>query len=189
VNTSLWVNARAFPRAWIVHDVEVLPTLQHRAPRELERRTREVWFPGGVARPLLHQAVIETDEPVNAVIPPADTNAEYCHLRTARPQRVDLDVRLQQPGVVVLSDLYYPGWLAMRVDEQGNQIEPLRIFRTNRFMRGVWLPAGKHRVSFRYHPTDFYVGAAISVLAWLGLVLAMTAVLVQRNLRKHKPQL
>jgi hypothetical protein len=180
-NTSLWMNPRGFPRAWIVHDIEVLPPLRHSTPRTLDRRTREVWFPGGVARTLLHQAVIETEEPVKAVIPVGDTDAEHCHLRSALPQRVDLDVQLQQPGVVVLSDLYYPGWFAMRVDEQGNQIEPLPVFRTNRFMRGVWLPAGKHRVSFRYYPTDFYLGAAISVLAWLGLALAMTVVLVQRN--------
>ena len=93
---------------------------------------------------------------------------ETCHLTLAEAQRVDVHVRLEQPGLLVLSDLYDSGWLAILRDPQGNRIESLPIHRTNRFMRGVWLPAGQHHVSFLYRPRDFYAGAAISVLAWLG---------------------
>jgi hypothetical protein len=170
-NASLWVNSRAFPRAWIVHQIEVLPTLRHRTAAELDRRTRAVWFPDGVARDLRNQAVVETDEPVEPLRPVEDPQAEYCRLVRAEPQRIDLDVHLQQPGLVVLSDLYDPGWLAMRIDEQGNRIERVPILRTNRFMRGVRLPAGTHHLSFRYRPVGFYVGAAISILTWLAVAL------------------
>jgi hypothetical protein len=175
-DTSLWVNPRAFPRAWIVHDFEVLPKLRHNTPVELERRTREVWFPGGVARDLRNQAVIEADEPVEplvAVAPAADEDAEHCRLTSAGAQQVDLDVLMRQPGLLVLSDLYYPGWIAMRVDRQGDEIERLPVFRTNRILRGVRLPAGAHRVSFRYRPLDFYAGAVISTMAWLGVAIAV----------------
>jgi uncharacterized membrane protein YfhO len=120
--------------------------------------------------------VIEADEPVEplvAVAPAADGDAEYCRLTLAGAQQVDLDVLLQQPGLVVLSDLYYPGWIAMRVDEQGDEIERLPVFRTNRILRGVRLPAGSHRVSFRYRPLDFYAGAVVSTMAWLGVAIAV----------------
>jgi uncharacterized membrane protein YfhO len=117
--------------------------------------------------------VIEADEPVEPVGPATDVAEESCRLTSVTPQRLDLDVQLQQPGLVVLNDLFYPGWVAMRVDEQGNEIERLPVLRTNRVMRGVRLPAGSHRLSFRYRPLDFYVGAAISVVAWLGVAIAV----------------
>ncbi|TVS16538.1 MAG: hypothetical protein EA424_14140 [Planctomycetaceae bacterium] len=168
VASSVWFNPQAFPRAWIVRDIEVLPPLEHQTPRQLTQRTREVWFFHGRARNLRQQAIIESDRP--PVVPTAQPvrARETCHLTLAGAQRVDVHVRLEQPGLLVLSDLYDAGWLAILRDPQGDRIESLPIHRTNRFMRGVWLPAGQHHVSFLYRPRDFYAGAAISVLAWLG---------------------
>ena len=78
-----------------------------------------------------------------------------------------LDVTLDEPGLVVLADVYYPGW---RLTIDGR---PAPIYRTNRLMRGAAVTSGTHRLVYTYHPRSFRVGswitmaglAALSVLA------------------------
>ena len=48
--------------------------------------------------------------------------------------------------MLVLHDLYYPGW---EVTVDG---EPQPILRTNLLFRGVEVPQGKHRVEFAFRP-------------------------------------
>ena len=59
---------------------------------------------------------------------------------------VEIDVDAPKAGIVVLHDLFYPGWEA-RVD---GRKEP--VLHTNILFRGVEVPAGHHRVAFSFHP-------------------------------------
>jgi hypothetical protein len=59
---------------------------------------------------------------------------------------VGLQVETDRASVVVLHDIYYPGWVAT-VDGR-----PQRILRTNLLFRGVEVPAGKHVVEFHFRP-------------------------------------
>jgi hypothetical protein len=63
-----------------------------------------------------------------------------------RPDRVDVEVAGVRAGMLVLHDLYYPGWIAA-VDGRVQPIVPIR-----RLFRGVRVPAGRHRVVFRFEP-------------------------------------
>jgi uncharacterized membrane protein YfhO len=49
---------------------------------------------------------------------------------------------------------------------------PAPILSADGYLRAVALPAGSHRVVFRYRPVSFYAGAALSLLA-LGTLLAI----------------
>jgi hypothetical protein len=82
------------------------------------------------------------------------------------PERVVLDCAARAGGMLVLSDSYYPGWVA-RVDGA-----PAPIHRVNRIFRGVVVPAGVHRVEFRYEPLSFKLGALLSLLSLAGALLA-----------------
>ena len=81
-----------------------------------------------------------------------------------RPERVVADVTSSFPGLLVLTDLHAPGWIA---EVAGRR---LPILRADGYFRAVSLPAGTHRVVFRYRPVAFYAGAAVSGLALLVLV-------------------
>ncbi len=72
---------------------------------------------------------------------------------------VAIDVDAPKPGIVVLHDLFYPGWEAF-VD--GNK-KP--VLRANILFRGVEVPAGRHRVAFSFRPVSFanLTAAAMSV--------------------------
>ncbi len=76
----------------------------------------------------------------------------------------ELRVRAPRPAILVFSDSYYPGW---RADVDGRATP---IYRANLTQRAVVVPAGEHRVRFRFRPTTVVVGAAVSVASLLLLV-------------------
>jgi hypothetical protein len=164
------LRPEALPRAWIVHQVERLPKHKGRGPWQLKKRTQAVLFPEGEPRDWRRLAVVETDEPLSlpagAESPSGD---EQCLIRHADPLCVEIEARLASPGLVVLSDLDYPGW-ELTVDTAGKS-EPVPIQRVNRVMRGAMLPAGEHRLVYRYRPQSVFYGGAISALTAIGLIL------------------
>ncbi|MBM4266032.1 MAG: YfhO family protein [Deltaproteobacteria bacterium] len=85
------------------------------------------------------------------------------------PDHLALEVVIDAAGLVIVNDTYLPGW---RATIDGN---PAAIERVNGLVRGVWVPAGRHRVEMRYLAPGLAVGSAISlsVLAAIGLVLAI----------------
>ena len=83
------------------------------------------------------------------------------------PERVTVRARSQGPGLVVLSDNYYPGWKAT-VDG-----EPADVERVDYLFRGVRVPAGASTVEFRYEPLSWRIGWIVSLVSLLGLVAAI----------------
>lgn len=73
---------------------------------------------------------------------------------------VDLDVETDRNSVVVLHDIYYPGWEAY-VDGERRP-----ILRANLLFRGVEVPPGRHRIEFRFRPLSVgnLVAAATDLL-------------------------
>jgi hypothetical protein len=72
---------------------------------------------------------------------------------------IEYMVSTAAPGLLVTVDQWDPDW-SVTVD--GN---PGRIHRVNYLMRGVAIPAGVHRVRFRYQPRSLEAGIRISSLA------------------------
>ena len=68
-------------------------------------------------------------------------------------------------GRVVLTDLAYPGW-EVRVD--GRLAESVRV---EGMYRGVDVPGGLHRIEWVYRPMSVFLGAVISGLSLLILVI------------------
>jgi hypothetical protein len=96
---------------------------------------------------------------------PAESQAVWrpAKVLSYEPDRVLIEAAADEPGWLVLSDRWYPGWKAW-VDGT-----PAAIFKANVAVRAVALPPGRHTVEFRFEPLSVKVGAAVSGLAWLGL--------------------
>jgi hypothetical protein len=77
--------------------------------------------------------------------------------------RVVIAATLSDPGMLVLTDSFYPGWKVYVNDKEE------QIVRANYFFRGVPLSAGNHTVEFKYEPFWFSVGLAVSLLTILFL--------------------
>ena len=86
-----------------------------------------------------------------------------------------MNAALQEPGLLVLSDLHYPGWKA-EVDGRDVPIE-----RVDYALRGVPLDAGNHLVVFRYEPLSWRLGWIVSLLGLALLAGAVVAGLLARR--------
>ncbi len=150
----LFENRELLPRTFVVFE-----TVVDEDPMRL--RTIEVARQALVDRPI-PELVGGTGEPVTATIV------------SESPRRVEIQATTSQPGLLVLSDSYFPGWTAT---VNGS---PREIHRVNIALRGVLLSSGEHTVVFTYQPRWFQIGVVVSLVGWL-LALAM---LLPRLLRR-----
>jgi hypothetical protein len=67
-------------------------------------------------------------------------------LTNYRDTAVELTVDTDKAGILVLHDIYYPGW-RVRVDGQEKP-----VLKANILFRGVEVPAGHHSVRFSFEP-------------------------------------
>ena len=75
------------------------------------------------------------------------------------PDRVTVEAHLDSPGLIVLSDTFYPGWRAW-VDDVPASIHPADLL-----FRAVSVPPGTHVVTFRYLPRSFSAGVLLFFLS------------------------
>jgi hypothetical protein len=115
-------------------------------------------------------AVLEAP-PDLALTPP--TGEERAELASFANQRVAVDVTLTAPGVVVLSEMAYPGW---NVRANGQGVPALRAYG---LLRAVALPAGNWRLEWRFEPLIAYLGLAVS------LATAMSVIVWVRGMRSR----
>ncbi len=74
------------------------------------------------------------------------------------PTTQTIKVTTNQNGILVMSDLYYPGWSAYI------NASPTEIFPANVAQRAIVIPKGEHLVTFTYQPKSFRQGAIISLI-------------------------
>ncbi len=76
-----------------------------------------------------------------------------------------ITIQAQGPGLLVLSEIAYPGW-GVRVDGEREEVEtPFGL------LRGVMLEAGKQEVVFYFRPTTVYLGLGCFAIGVVLLVL------------------
>jgi uncharacterized membrane protein YfhO len=63
--------------------------------------------------------------------------------------------------------VHFPGW---RATVDGREVP---IERVDYLLRGVPVDAGTHRIAFTYRPASWRIGWIVSVLAALGLLVAV----------------
>jgi hypothetical protein len=81
------------------------------------------------------------------------------------PERVVVETAADRPALLVLNDMYAPGWTA-RVDGR-----PADILPADYLARGVWIPAGAARVEFAYRTPLLREGWAVALLGALALAV------------------
>ena len=116
---------------------------------------------------LHHTAVVDTKfrDILGADAVSADTAATV-NLVEYDANRLAYDVSSQNGGIVVFSDIYYPGWKATVSGEE------VPVARANYILRAIRVPAGNHRVVFEFDPQTLHITETIAycALALLGLI-------------------
>ncbi len=151
------LEGTAIPRARLVHRVAVAE-----APTD-EATLAALYEHAGEAAEL---AVVDRLPATGPRPEPGGEARDRVAIVDESPDRVAIDATAGSPALLVLTDTYFPGWVA-EVDGV-----PAEIVRADHAFRGVLLDAGTHRVVFRYEPASVRVGALLSA-AGLAVVLAL----------------
>lgn len=167
-------NPKAYPRAWVVHQVKIQSPISGLRRQDRALRMEEILYEDD---PLWHVegrvvydpktlAWVETDDPAELArfqVPRPFDPDEIPRITRYEPQRVEISVDLKIPGLVILADVYYPGW-KLTIDGK-----PATIYRTNRMMRGAAVEAGKHTLVYTFEPGSFRVGAMLTMIGLFAL--------------------
>jgi hypothetical protein len=95
-------------------------------------------------------------------------------VREASDNRLVIEVTSGSPGFLVIADNWYPGWRAFVADRE------VPLVRANVAMKALALPSGYSRVEIRFEPVLFRVGAWVSGVSVL-LLLVGTVLSRQRR--------
>jgi len=192
---GLYQPIESLPRAWVVFNVQRLEPLTKHDLASLNRRTSEVLRQEGRLRSLDKSAVIEVfpnKAPKTERDTAGDAEKVHCEIQKYETLRVVVDVYLSQPGLLVLSDYYDPGWVANVESESsdGSSSKSRQpVLRTNRIMRGVWLDAGRHQVEFVYRPRSFQLGAIVSAIGWISIAVSLLLGRILRSRSTNRSRL
>lgn len=103
----------------------------------------------------LRETVVLDRDIENLIGPPS---ANKVKITKYSPLEIKIDTYSERPGILVLSDSFYPGWHA-KVDGH-----PVKILRAYSIFRAIPIPGGSHEVIFRYFPLSFIAGCFISIV-------------------------
>ncbi len=149
---DIHLHTGALPRAWLVYRTEVVRTQAEALPRVLAPD----FAPERVA-------VVEGGPRLNG------EGRGRIELLRVEPDRLELKVETDGPALLVLSEVFYPGWRA-RLDGQ-----PVPIHRVNFAFRGVFIPPGSHHLVMVFRPASLALGLAIAAAAIGAIVISCFA--------------
>lgn len=150
-----------FPMAWVVHATARAASADE-IEQTIENRLDE----------LRTKALLLGDGPKVAA---CAGDGEAAEVERLAGGGASVQVKLNCDGMLLMSDIEYPGWKA---EVDGRAAE---IYEADGFLRGVPVPAGTHRVVFRYRPGSAYAGAALTLAGGLGVALAALLPLTYRR--------
>lgn len=158
------LHTGALPRAWLVYRTEVVGAQAEALPRVLAPD----FAPERVA-------VVEGGPLLDG------EGRGRIELLRIEPDRLELHVETDTPALLVMSEVFYPGWQARLNDR------PVPIYRTNFAFRSVEIPPGSHILTMTFRPASLAMGLALAVIALGGVLGAAGWAKIRRALRGRGP--
>ena len=145
-------NPYAFGNAWFVDQLDYV-----------DNANGEIAAVGKID--LRHQAVADAKfkEQLGEAIP-QDT-VSLVSITSYEPNRLTYDVSSDKGGVLVFSEIYYPGWEAT-VDGH-----PVELGRVDYILRALNIQPGKHQVELSFFPKSVNMTETIAYIAYVLLLL------------------
>jgi hypothetical protein len=158
ITAGLIQDSDALPRAYVLPKAQAFSLDRH---------------PGRTATQLvagpdvdLHTMVLIEGDPNTPVEPSgARPVAPASEVVDLGPNAVRITATVDTPSYLVLNDFYQRGWTA-QVDGQ-----PAHMLIANALFRAVPIEPGQHQVDLRFEPWTLLLGAAISIVNLLGILV------------------
>ncbi len=150
---DVYLNTKALPRAMLIDEVQIV--------RSGEAAWQAIHAPEFDPS---KSVVIESAEDFTVGLAGDDKTLAF---GVVTNNRVELAVTTAAPTLLVMSDVYYPGWIAT-IDDQ-----PTPLYPANFAFRAVRVPAGVHRVMFQFEPITWQIGRLISLISAAALLIGL----------------
>ena len=129
---------------------------------------------------LRHQAVADAKFKAQLGEAAVQDTASIVTITSYEPNHLTYDVNSGKGGVLVFSEIYYPGWTAT-IDG-----EPVELGRVDYILRALHIQPGKHQVELAFFPKSVNTTEAIAYVAFVLLILIVLGILFleYRNRKK-----
>ena len=169
-NVEVFENRYALPRAFLVpaSGIEVLPHEE----AQLTRLRDPDFDP--YRNVILDIMPSESATGLRSEIQGGRNTRDAVERLEGRTNSIDLSVNANSPGIVVLSQVTYPGW---QVFVDGTRAT---LLQTDYALTGVFVKEGSHAIRFVYRPASLTIGLTIT-LATILIVSAVTVFTGRRS--------
>ena len=161
-------NPYAYGNAWFVDNVK----FEDNANQELDALGQ---------LDLRHEAVADAKfrEQLKPVAEETADSASIVTLTAYEPNKLTYDVKSVRGGVVVFSEIYYPGWTAT-IDG-----EPVELGRVDYVLRALTVTPGQHQVELSFFPKSLDITESVAYASFglLAILLVLAVFLYYRRNR------
>ena len=153
------INSQAFGNAWFVKDLKVVETADD-----------EILGINDVD--LSKTALIRSNQTTG--VPATSFDVGKITLTDYKPNALQYTSENSADGFAVFSEIYYPiGW---NVTIDGESVEMKKV---DYFLRGLYIPKGKHTIKFEFKPTSYYTGEKIALAGSVIILLLIAGSIFQ----------
>jgi hypothetical protein len=121
-------------------------------------------------------AILNHDPAIH--LPDVAPDDAFAEILKFTPEQFAIQVETSEPAILTVAQVEYPGW---NITVDGESVSAIHSYGA---LTAIPLEAGDHVVRYRYQPISFYVGAALSLITWIGLIIFSVVLLIRRR-NKH----
>lgn len=155
-------NPLAYGNAWFVNDLKVVGS----ANEEIDAL--------GEVIPRYTAVVSKDFSKILEGADMAEDSAAYVKQTSLTSDEVKYEVDSKKGGVIVFSEIYYPGWKATIDGEETD------IARADYVLRAIKVPAGKHEVVMEFKPQSLATTETVAYICFALLVLGIVSLIVRK---------
>lgn len=161
-------NKRVLPRAWFAKRCLVLPA------NDILRTLKEGHLANGESFDPRETVLMEDQSNSRHIcaslfLEPPTENNDLIKFTAYEDSYLSLEVQTDSRKMLVLSEIFYPGWKC-RVDGEITEILPVDYI-----LRGVIIEPGKHQVEMTFFPRSLRKGRVISLVSFLFSLIMVIA--------------
>ena len=163
------LNPGAFGNAWLVKGIKYVSNANEEMAALDSTDLRDT-------------AVVENKFKAGIKQSPVADSGAYIKLNENLNDKIEYTFHSTTPQFAVFSEVYYPlGWNAFIDGKKADYVK------TDYVLRGMFVPAGDHKIEFRFEPKSYTIGRTTSIIANILVVLILIAAIAYYVTRKPKP--
>lgn len=164
--TRIYKNLNYYPRVFLTNNIEILKT-DEEILEEIINFTSK-----GERKIILEEDV--------GLVSSGKSLLSEAIITKYSPNKVEITTKSDQETFLFLADAYDSGWKAYI-----NDVE-IKVYRANFNFRAVRIPSGEQKILFKYEPTSFKNGKAVSLVTFIVLCLLFVLDLKLPLLKKKR---